>query len=63
MEKDLTEYKIVYYKDNEMIIEKCIGQVWKDDKYKKYHTRIYPGNYEPSGPGSGYGSEELIDSW
>lgn len=52
-------------KDTEMLIDKCIGQVWKnpDSKYKKYHTRIYPGNYEPSGPGNGYGSEELIDSW
>lgn len=65
--EDTTEYKVVYYKNNEMIIEKCIGKVWwnqsenkPSDKYIKYHTRIYPADYEPT---NGYGMEQLIESW
>lgn len=62
-QQDKTEYKVVYYKDGEMIIEKCVGKVWTDPNnvYKKYHTRFYPINYDP--PCKSYGSEELIESW
>lgn len=58
------EYKVVYYKNKEMIIEKCIGKVWLDPNniYKEYHTRFYPADYEPTPP-YGYGSEKLIESW
>ena len=61
---DTTEYKIVYYKNGEFTIDKCIGQVWinDDSEYKKYHIRVYPADYNPTLE-QGYGSENLIDSW
>jgi len=55
--------KVVYYKDNEMINEKCIGKVWTkpDNKYAKYHARFYPGDYEPGD--NSYRRESLNESW
>ena len=54
---------MVYYKDNEMINEKCIGKVWTkpDNKYAKYHARFYPGDYEPGD--NSYRRESLNESW
>lgn len=53
------KYKVVYYVNNEMIIEYCTEAEFPN--YKRYHTRIYPYTYDPGS--AGYGSDELIDSW
>lgn len=62
--QDTIQYKVVYYKNNQMFIDKCTGKQLKDpySKYRKYHTRIYPTNYEPLPP-NGYHTEQLITSW
>ena len=51
--------KVVYYKDGKMHIE--VTHFTNYDKFKDYHTRIYPADYEPE-DGS-YGFEKLIDCW
>ena len=52
-------YKVVYYDNNKQFHVEITNDL---DKYKQFHTRVYPKDYEPIN-NEGYGIKELIDSW
>ena len=54
-------YKVVYYDYNQTPAFQ-IAITDNLEKYKKFHARVYPVNYEPKN-NEGYGKEQLIDSW